>query len=59
MQRSQFGLLQGTTPSSSSGLNSALVSRRLRFGGCLVASKDLFFMDLWNLADLTLFILFL
>ena len=59
MQRSQFGLLQGITPSSSSGLHSDLVNRRLRFGGCLVASKCLFFMDLWSLADLTLLILFL
>ena len=59
MQRSQFGLLQGTTSSSSSSLNSALVNRHLRFVGCLVASKGLLFMDLWSLADLTLLILFL
>ena len=45
-QRSQFDLLQGTTPNSSSGLNSALVSKRFRFGGCLVASRGLFFIDL-------------
>ena len=59
MQRLQFGLLQRTTPSSSSDLNLALVSRRLRFGVCLVVSKGLFFMDLRTLADLTLSILLL
>ena len=58
-QRSQFDLLQGTTPNSSSGLNLALVSKRFRFGGCLVASRGLFFIDLWSLVDLTLLILLL
>ena len=59
LQRSQFVLWHGTTPNSSSGLNSAIVSTRFKFAGCLVDKMTLFFIALWSLGDSTLLILVL
>ena len=43
LQGLQLVLWHGTTPSSSSGLHSALVSRRFKFAGCLADKMTLFF----------------
>ena len=47
-------LVHGTIPVSSSGLNSAFVSRRFKFSGCRVETSGLFSNALWSRGHSTL-----